>query len=786
MVINKAKTLAKLLALMMLLGSAIFAQLPNAQPTIPSLPKEAFSPSNTRTQTGELIEVEQFFSAERCSYCHQDVYNAWSESLHRNAAREPFYRESADILLNTRGIEFTRHCESCHTPVALLSGTLTKGVGSDKAPFTPLDHEGVTCVICHSITEARLDGTASYTIRRPALLVKEDGIPIYGDVSDEEIMANIDSHKRAMMRPLLRTPEFCATCHKVSSTPSLNGYKQLLGFTAYDEWQQSGASKETIQSFYPRPQRATCQSCHMPKVSADLDLAAKEGKIALHRWPGANTAAPLFYGQDQQVKITENFLKDDVLNIDIIALKTDNIANNSNSLITLTPNKNNLLSLEQGQEVTAEVVVANRGAAHSFPPEVRDLYEAWVEFIVTDNKGQTVFHSGFVKADGMLDETAHVYKTILLDKNSRTITRHQIWQINIKAYDNAIQAGKSDVVHYRFRVPEGGKFNLQAKVHYRRLTQEYTNYVLKQQNRSLTIPIVEMANTKTSISLSSQTSLKNQVKDNKTQFNQLNTKSTNQLNTKFNSKLATESTNQLNTESTNKLANKSNLIEARRWNDYGIALLEQGQYGQAAKAFTIASELDPNDASLLVNIAIAEMRTERFGQAKEQFLKAKPLIEQALEIEHNQPRAKFYQSLVLRGLGEYNQAAIILKELAKLYPRDREVHRQLANTLYSLGDLSNSQVALEEILKIDPTDAASYQLLSTIYQHQGQIEKSQKAQQLYLEWRQDPMADSKAAKFFASHREWTEERINYHEHSSSTSPRPVLVGQQANPVNKPE
>ena len=736
---NKATTLAKLLTLMLILGTAIFAQLPNEQPIIPSLPKEAFSPSNVRTQTGELIEVEQFFSAERCSYCHQDVYNAWSESLHRNAAREPFYRESADILLNTRGIEFTRHCESCHTPVALLSGTLTKGVGSDKAPFTPLDHEGVTCVICHSITEARLEGTASYTIRRPALLVKEDGTPIFNNVSDEEIMADIDGHKRAMMRPLLRTPEFCATCHKVSSTPTLNGYKQLLGFTAYDEWQQSDASKETIQSFYPRPQRATCQSCHMPKVSADLDLAAKEGKIALHRWPGANTAAPLFYGQDQQVKVTQDFLKNDVLNVDIVALKTDK---SDGSLLELTPNKQNLFALEKGQEVVAEVVVANRGAAHSFPPEVRDLYEAWVEFLVTDNKGQTVFHSGFVKADGILDETAHVYKTILLDKNSRTITRHQIWQVNIKAYDNAIQAGKSDVIHYRFRVPESGKFNLQAKVHYRRFNQEYTNYVLKQQNRSLAIPIVEMASTKASVLV--------------------------------------------NNRLINRLSTKPNSIEARRWNDYGIALLEQGQYGQAAKAFTQASQLDPKDASLLVNIAIAEMRTERFGQAKEQFLKAKPLIEQALTIEPGQPRARFYQALVLRGLGEYKEAATILDELAKFYPRDREIHRQLANTFYSLRDLSNSQLALEQILKIDPTDPASYQLLSTIYQHQGQIEKAQKAQELYLQWRQDPMADAKATKFFASHREWTEERINYHEHSSTAAPRPVLIGQQANPVNKPE
>ncbi|KAF0246720.1 MAG: hypothetical protein FD167_3442, partial [bacterium] len=235
--------IVKLLIITALLASGLFAQGAIESPHVPPIPTEAFSPSNTKTVTGKLIGVEQFFSDERCAYCHQDVYNAWSESLHRNAAREPFYRESADILLRTRGIEFTRHCESCHTPIALLSGTLTKGAGSDKAPFTPLDHEGVTCTICHSITQVSLEGTASYTIRPPALLVKEDGTPIFGDVPDQEIMANIPDHKRAMMRPLLRQPELCATCHKVSATPQLNGYKQLLGFSAYDEWQQSGASK---------------------------------------------------------------------------------------------------------------------------------------------------------------------------------------------------------------------------------------------------------------------------------------------------------------------------------------------------------------------------------------------------------------------------------------------------------------------------------------------------------------------------------------------------------------
>src|SRR5262245_9278249 len=184
-------------------------------------PKTPFAPSNAKTEDGRYILADQFIPASRCASCHRDTHQAWSESLHRNAAREPFYRESADILLRTRGIEFTRHCESCHTPVALFSGALTRESARQEAPFTSFDHEGVTCSVCHSITEARLDGTGSFTIRRPALLAREDGSPVYGNFTDGEILADIPGHKRAVMRPLLKQPEFCATCHKVDAPPSL-------------------------------------------------------------------------------------------------------------------------------------------------------------------------------------------------------------------------------------------------------------------------------------------------------------------------------------------------------------------------------------------------------------------------------------------------------------------------------------------------------------------------------------------------------------------------------------
>lgn len=707
---------------------------------IPAPPKELFGPSNARTETGALIPVEQFFSAKRCVGCHQDTHAAWSESLHRNAAREPFYRESADILLRTRGIEFTRHCESCHTPIALFSGALSKNAPRQQAPFTTLDDEGVTCTVCHSITEARLNGTGSFTIRRPALLAKEDGTPVFGNFTDEQILADIPGHKRAVMRPLLRQPEFCATCHKVDAPPALNGYKHMRGFSAYDEWQQSGASLETVYPYYRSEQRTDCRGCHMPKIESLNDRAAKQGVIASHQWLGANTAAPLFYGQTKQVQRTEEFLRAQVITADIFALKRESTGETIPELTTASQ-----LALKAGEEITAEVVVANRKAAHSFAPEVRDLYEIWVAFEAVDDQGRTLMRSGFVKPDGMLDDSAHVYKAILLDEDARTITRHQIWLTNVVGYNNAIPAGRSDVARFRFRLPQNWNpadshaITLKATVNYRRFTQEYTNYVLKRQGRKLTLPIVRMAENEVKI-LPLSAKKDRSAKDNSPKD-----------------------------------------VQGRRWNDYGIALLEQAQYGPAAAAFRRAGELNPSDPQPLVSAAIAEMKTERFGPERNQLSKAAELLDAALKLDPNNARARYVHALLLRSQGKSIQAAAELATIAHEYPRDREVNRQLGQTLYALGRIAEARNAFEAIIAVDPTDFGAYQFLSPIYQSEGNSEKAEYARSLFLQWRDDPTASSIAARFFAAHPQWADERILAHTHDGDSPPRPVLSGLLAAP-----
>ncbi|HEX7999962.1 MAG TPA: multiheme c-type cytochrome [Pyrinomonadaceae bacterium] len=704
-----------------------------------------FSPSNARTEDGKLIPADQFFPAARCASCHKDTHASWAESLHRNSAREPFYKESVDILEHARGSKPMQHCESCHSPVAVFSGALMDG---SKGP-RPLEDEGVTCSVCHSITEARLDGTGSYTIRRPALLERADGTPIFGDMPDATIMADVPGHRRAMMRPLLKQSEFCAVCHKSSVPPQLNNYKFMRGFSVYDEWQQSGASTNTVTPYYRREQQVDCRSCHMPKVESSKDASARDGVISSHRWIGANTITPLYYGHTKQFELTRAFLENKVISVDIFALKSEATGR---SYAPLDSTSDNQVMLQPGEAVTVEVVVFNRKAAHSFPPELRDMYEPWVEFEALDASGKTIFHSGFIKADGTLDESAHVYKQLILDENARVITRHQVWEMKVKAYDNMIPPGRSDVARFRFNVPaeartgEVAPIKLRARVNYRRFIQEYTDHVLrKYKAESLKVPIVRMAEAEVAIARPQASSRKNRSGPPPAQ--------------------------KVNHE-----------LQALRWNDYGIGLMEQAQYGPASEAFRRAAELNPEDPNPLTSAAVAELKTEQFGLVWEQLRKAAELLNRALRINPKLARTRFYHALLLRSQGKGAEAAAELAKLAVEYPRDREVARQLGQTLYALGRIGEARGAFESVLQIDPTDAGAHQFLAPIYASEGRSKDADLARARYLLWRDDPLVDIIGVNFFAANPQWTDERVLTHTHGQDSPPRPTLTGLLAAPV----
>ena len=113
------------------------------------------------------------------------------------------------------------------------------------------------------------------------------------------------------------------------------------------------------------------------------DYGAKNGTFASHRWLAGNTAVPFYYGFDEQLEKTIEFLRaGNFLNVDIVGLKK------AGDEKLIAPLGSVPFSLEPNNMVEAFVVVQNKNIGHSLIPEVRDLYEAWMEFDVQDAPGK--------------------------------------------------------------------------------------------------------------------------------------------------------------------------------------------------------------------------------------------------------------------------------------------------------------------------------------------------------------------------------------------------------------
>lgn len=277
-----------------------------------------FLPSNIEANDGEFINPKKFPTAQYCGHCHQEAHAQWRQSAHSNSNRAPWYLKNVGLLNTQRGVEFSRHCEGCHDPIAVVAGALTRGAPTKR----PYDQDGVTCMVCHSIQKVDTRGTGSFTLAEPAVLLDEKGEPVTRPVSDAEILAHLDRHSAAVMKDFYRTSEFCAACHKAALPKELNGYKWQRAISLYDEWQNSAFAKQSPLPFYKKDSVSTCQACHMPREKlVGHDYGAKVGGLASHRWLGANTMVPKYYGYDDQMAKVIAFLRNSVFNVDIFAIE---------------------------------------------------------------------------------------------------------------------------------------------------------------------------------------------------------------------------------------------------------------------------------------------------------------------------------------------------------------------------------------------------------------------------------------------------------------------------------
>ena len=442
----------------------------------------------------------------------------------------------------------------------------------------------------------------------------------------------------------------------------------------------------------------------IPKLQED---GAKKGTFVSHRWLAGNTAVPFYYGFDEQLAKTKEFLKSgQYLNVDFFGIrkpKTDEVFAPLGSVpFTISPN----------ETIETMVLVQNKNIGHSLVPEVRDLFEAWLEFSVQDATGKTIYHSGFLNADRTIDERAHSFTNRPVDATGGFVDNHKVWTIHSVAYDNTIQSGRSALVRYRFRIPADahGPLTFSARVNYRHLRQSYLNNVLGTDHPAY--PVVELGARTRTFDLGRNAAGVQDARDNP---------------------------------------------DWMRWNNLGITYLDQLQYSDAFAAFQKVVGLRPDYADGFINLALTDIQWEKYAEAR-------PYLEKALALSADNSRAIYYLGLVERRAGNSEAEIADFEKVVEKYPMSIDGRRELGISYYQGHRYEEARATFEALQRIEPDDLAAHYNLAVIYRRLGMKQKAAEQAALFATKQVDPGAPTYSLDFLRKHPEISIESSPWHVH----------------------
>ncbi len=385
------------------------------------------------------------------SGCHQSIYKEWRASAHGFAAEDILFLQVQDLLIKEKGAAESRACAGCHDPAALLGGTRHEGLpqGSELPIF-----EANSCITCHSTIETDTNGNGGYVIQAPErYLFEERDAGLAGLAAKFLIRAYPEKHVAEYKRPLYKTSEFCAACHKQVPPP---GEATTAGLAQeqneYDSW-RSGR-------FYhgkDHPDTIECLECHMPLVDSDdpargddVDSyrSPNDGKHRSHRVLASNMYIPATMdipGGDEQAELTIKWLRGEI--------EVPEIADKWTTGPTVEMQIDAPESIRAGDLVNIQLHLYNNKTGHDFPAGPLDVLESWIELTVEDNLGNKLMELGADRSISPSIDAPVVYKADWYDSQGLPVERHNLWDVVGASYKRVIQSGGSDVVDVPFRCP---------------------------------------------------------------------------------------------------------------------------------------------------------------------------------------------------------------------------------------------------------------------------------------------------------------------------------------------
>ncbi len=319
----------------------------------------------------------QYPSAQECARCHPDQVEAWELTAHARAAENPLAHASI--------------CGRCHSPLGTQRDAehLLKFHDLVPQPGMPQSAaEGVSCISCHAPVRMPETQVLTFLPTWPnwkasdlalEVLPFETALGTFGQGTVADPLPVTNSSHPSQVDPRLSQATLCEPCHNVVvdkeplTAHAGFGQAKVRLLTTYDEW-RAGPYAQSGK---------TCQSCHMPRQPTpgpaavvppgetyDRPLPARP--LAEHAIMGTTT---LFPASGPVVAEQEERVRARLAGAAVVSLQV--------------PDR-----LPLGLPVTLTVTITNTGAGHELPTGFAYWSEAWLQVMVSDGRGQTIFASG--------------------------------------------------------------------------------------------------------------------------------------------------------------------------------------------------------------------------------------------------------------------------------------------------------------------------------------------------------------------------------------------------------
>ncbi len=327
-----------------------------------------------------------------------NVVDAWRSSIMANSAKDPFWRAkvSHEVLVNpAHQVQLEDKCTTCHAPMGHFEHHFT-GQGPYSIAYMEQDDialDGVSCVPCHMQKEEGIGNFFSGHLQ-----LDTAGRPIYGPYATDSIFgAPMEAfvHYVPQYGPQILDAGLCAGCHTLlTETVDLSG--NLTG----DEFVEQATYHEWLNSQFNNEEHVetgiTCQGCHVPLLNDDVGVVISANYIFLqpkspfgeHHFAGANT-------------MMLTMLRDNGDTLRVTATQDQFDTTIARSLRML---QQHTLMLETNVEArdadTAFInVKLTNLAGHKFPSGYPSR-RAWVQLVVSNAAGDTLYNNGAPTADG--------------------------------------------------------------------------------------------------------------------------------------------------------------------------------------------------------------------------------------------------------------------------------------------------------------------------------------------------------------------------------------------------